>query len=220
MATLKDFAVALLNTLGLEPTKNRLISLVAFGAIEGGHWNNTATYNPFNTTLNAPGAVSVNSVGVKAYPNWATGIKATAATIAQTNMRPIAVALKNNVDPKAFLTAVTQTPWCPRTDAYGNPTGCQAYDTYDPIKLYFAHANIDDGGGMTIPTTVAGDWLTQWGPWLLVGLATLTGAGLWYLSKKPGGIRGFLGVDRARRRGRRAARNRAKRALAAAEVDA
>lgn len=49
---------------------------------EGGNWHNNATANPLNTTLNLPGSQSINSVGVKAYQNWAQGNQATEQTLA------------------------------------------------------------------------------------------------------------------------------------------
>jgi len=187
MATLKDFAVALLNTLGLEPTKNRLISLVAFGAIEGGHWVNTAKYNPFNTMRDAPGAAQAQGLlkGIKAYANWDSGIKATAQTIAQANMRPIAQALKNDDDPITFLKAVTQSAWCP---------GCD-YTKFNPVALYLSRGNIQDQGGTKVPAIAgAGDWLSKWGPWIVGGLALAALGGIYYVSTQPGGIKGFLGL--------------------------
>lgn len=48
---------------------------------EGGHTNNNATYNYMNTTWNAPGSKSINSVGVKAYSSLAQGAQAWASTL-------------------------------------------------------------------------------------------------------------------------------------------
>jgi hypothetical protein len=188
MATLKDFSVALLDTLGLEPTKNRIISIVAFAAIEGGHWANTARFNPMNTMKDAPGAVQAQGLlnGIKAYPDWPTGIKATAATIAQKNMLPIAAALKNDADPVAFLAAVTKSAWCP---------GCD-YTKFNPEALYVQRANIQDKAqtALVAGAQAASDWMTKWGPWILGGLALITLGGIYYVSTKPGGFKGFLGM--------------------------
>lgn len=192
MATLKDFAVSLLNTLGLEPTKNRIIGLVAFGAIEGGHWvqPQIGSHNPFNTTLKMPGSRPTTcpkppNICVQAYKDWNDGIKATATTIAQNNMRSIAQALKNDVDPRAFLQAVTKSSWCP---------GCD-YTKYDPVALYLSRGNAKDQGGTTVPTRAqTKDWLATWGPWILGVLALGTLGGIYYVSTQPGGIKGFLGL--------------------------
>lgn len=171
MATPKDFAIALLDRLGLEVTDNRLIGLVAFIAIEGGHWHDSARYNPMNTMYPAPGAVQAPGLltGIKSYPDWQTGIAATAATIAQSNMRPIAVALKDNVDPRAFLRAVTQSQWCP---------GCD-YTPFDPYALYKARANEQDGS--VIASGAKTNWKTAA---VLGGIVAGAGAAVWWLKKR------------------------------------
>jgi hypothetical protein len=191
MATPKEFVVALLNRLGLEPTKNRIIGLVDFAAREGGHWGNPVTrFNPMNTSLSMSGAKNV--VGqVKAYTSWGQGIEATARTLLQSNMRPIVDALKADADPHVILHAVTMTPWCPQSSP-----GCKEYDVGDPNALYLSYANRQDNGTSlsTPPGTAAGDWLTKWGPWLLAGGLVAVGFGAWYVSQKPGGIKGFIGM--------------------------
>lgn len=187
MATLKDFAVSLLNTIGLEPTPNRIVSLVAFGGIEGGHWFNSARFNPMNTMYPASGATQAQGLlnGIKAYPDWNTGIKATAATIVQKNMAPIANALKNDVNPREFLTAVTKSAWCP---------GCD-YTKFDPVAIYQAKGNLQDKGSSPIPSVAqATDWLTKYGPWILAIGGALVLGGIYYVSTRPGGIKGFLGM--------------------------
>src|SRR5258706_11254188 len=51
--------------------------LAIWQACEGG----SATWNPINTTQPEPGATNYNSVGVKNYPDKATGIRGTATTL-------------------------------------------------------------------------------------------------------------------------------------------
>ena len=48
---------------------------------EGGGDKNNANFNPLNTTQGAPGAGSINSVGVKSYRSGGQGIAATVATL-------------------------------------------------------------------------------------------------------------------------------------------
>ena len=48
---------------------------------EGGGDKNNANFNPLNTTQGAPGAGSINSVGVKSYRSPGQGIAATVATL-------------------------------------------------------------------------------------------------------------------------------------------
>jgi hypothetical protein len=211
MATPKEFAVALLNRLGLQPTKNRIIGIVDFAAREGGHWNNSARYNPLNTTRNMSGAVSKNSAGVKAYTSWGQGIEATALTLLQTakgfDMSPIVNALKADADPHIILKSVTATPWCPQSSP-----GCAQYDVGDLNALYLSYANKNDNGTALSATGTPPneDFLTKYGSWLLVGGLLLVGAGAWYVSTKPGGFKGFIGMG-ARENPARRSRSRAQR---------
>jgi hypothetical protein len=89
-----DFANALLAAIGAPSTAANITSIVNWEAREGGNWNNTAKYNPINTTLNEPGATSINSVGVKAYTSWAQGVQATAATLLGGQYNDIVTALR------------------------------------------------------------------------------------------------------------------------------
>lgn len=91
--TPSSFATSLLQTLGAPVTPANVGSLVAWQAREGGNWNNTAHYNPLNTTQDAPGATAMNGVGVKAYQNWNQGLQATAATLRNGNYTDILQAL-------------------------------------------------------------------------------------------------------------------------------
>lgn len=199
MATLKDASVKLLEILDLPVTENRLVGLVAFGAIEGGHWHNTAKYNFLNTMRDAPGAMQAQGLlkGIKAYRDWDTGLRATAATMVQTNMRPIAEALKNDATPREFLSAVTKSDWC---------KGCD-YTKYNPEQLYRQHANVSDGEAPTPEEALAeAPKGVPWGLIALTGVLVVAGvAGAWYLATE-GGKRPLLAaaenpVSRVRGRG-------------------
>jgi uncharacterized protein YukE len=76
-----QFAVSLLHGLGAPVTVSNVQFIIAWANEEGGNWHNAASFNPLNTTLSAPGAVSMNSVGVKAYTSWDQGVAATVATL-------------------------------------------------------------------------------------------------------------------------------------------
>lgn len=77
MSSLDDFARALLARLGAPPTSTDLAFLSGWFAREG----TSAAFNPLATTLPAAGAGNFNSVGVKNYPDFATGVDATARTL-------------------------------------------------------------------------------------------------------------------------------------------
>ena len=89
-----DFAVALCRSLGAPVTQSNVQFIIAWAHVEGGNWNNAAHFNPLNTTLDLPGATSMNSVGVKAYTSWDQGIAATAATLRNGRYDDIVAALQ------------------------------------------------------------------------------------------------------------------------------
>lgn len=80
------FWIAVLASLLAPPTPANINSLISWRTHEC-PWNNQPpdgagyTHNPLNTTLNMPGAVSINSVGVKKYPDALIGIAATRMTL-------------------------------------------------------------------------------------------------------------------------------------------
>lgn len=112
--TAEQWASELLNRLGMPVTADNVRFLVAWEAAEGGHWNNSATYNPLNTTQNAPGATPIpnNAPGVKAYTSWDQGLTATVQTLqGDKRYRPILNALKAGNNPAAAAQAVVDSPW-------------------------------------------------------------------------------------------------------------
>lgn len=77
-----DWRIDVLAGLGAPATKQNLAFLSSWQRWEGGHTNNDARFNWLNTTRRAPGAVrSINSVGVKAFDTYQSGVNATVATL-------------------------------------------------------------------------------------------------------------------------------------------
>lgn len=100
-------------------TQNNVADLDEWQAAEGGSTNNTAAYNPFNTSRttdvnNNPLPEIISANGFPAFADWISGCAATVATIMQPNMAPILSALKagNVSPPQAFLAEVDQSQWC------------------------------------------------------------------------------------------------------------
>lgn len=84
ISTPTEWAQAQLQYMGLPTTQQNVAFLVAWAAMEGGNWNNTAHYNPLNTTLRLGGSTVMgggNSAGVQSYSSWDVGIQATAETL-------------------------------------------------------------------------------------------------------------------------------------------
>lgn len=106
-----SFAEALLNALGYPETPQNVQALTAWQRAEGGNWQNTARYNPFNTTLDEPGATPINSVGVKAYTSWQQGLTATLDTLSGSAYGGIRQALAAGNNPQAVADAISSSPW-------------------------------------------------------------------------------------------------------------
>lgn len=97
-----DFANALLAQLHAPATPSNQNFIVAWESAEGGNWNNSAAYNPLNTTQYAPGAGTINSAGVKSYQSWDQGVSATAETLNNGYYPAITQALQSGDAAGAF----------------------------------------------------------------------------------------------------------------------
>ena len=105
------WAKALLEQLHMPLTTQNTAAITAWEMAEGGHWHNSAHYNPLNTTMPEPGATSMNSVGVKAYTSWAQGFTATLATLHNGYYGGILAALRAGDNAIAVADAVAASPW-------------------------------------------------------------------------------------------------------------
>ncbi len=105
------WAKALLQQIGMPLTGANVAAVTAWEMAEGGHWHNSAHYNPLNTTQPEPGATSMNSVGVKAYLSWAQGFRATITTLHNGYYEKILAALRAGNDAIAVSHAVAASPW-------------------------------------------------------------------------------------------------------------
>jgi hypothetical protein len=84
--TPQQWAATLLQRLGIPQSPGALQALVGWERAEGGHWNNSARYNPLNTTQRMPGYKTFQSVGqgsapIGIYNSWQQGIDATIKTL-------------------------------------------------------------------------------------------------------------------------------------------
>lgn len=98
----------LLQMIGAPSTPSTLGAFADWMKAEGG----TASYNPFNTTEDAPGATDYNGVGVKNYPSLNAGISATANTLLNGHYQKLVSDLRSGKASTAELTQdVAQSPW-------------------------------------------------------------------------------------------------------------
>ena len=79
------FAEQVLQGMGWPLTQSNLDAMVAWEMAEGGAWENSAAYNPLNTTQPEPGATSAGTsqASIRAYTSWSQGVAATVATLSQ-----------------------------------------------------------------------------------------------------------------------------------------
>lgn len=91
-----SFAKSLLTALNAPLTAANVKSIVDWEALEGGNWDNTATYNPLNTTQAEPGYGETGTQGnIGAYTSWAQGLQATVQTLTSSIYSPIVSALQS-----------------------------------------------------------------------------------------------------------------------------
>lgn len=109
----KQFARLLLGRIGIAPSDGAVQALVGWEQAEGGHWHNTARYNPLNTTLNMPGSGDTGSQGnISSYRDWQQGLRATKKTLELPAYTGILSALRRG-DPGATARAIGASPWAP-----------------------------------------------------------------------------------------------------------
>jgi hypothetical protein len=114
-----DFAKALLGGLGAPNTTNNQRNILSWYGREGGNWDNSAKFNPLNTSLPESGSTNYNTgqagAGVQAYGSWQQGVDATVATLTQSNpqygYQNIIDALDSNANYQAFGQAVQSSSW-------------------------------------------------------------------------------------------------------------
>jgi len=117
-------ATQVLLGLGIKnPTGAEITKMVAWFNQEGGNWNNSARYNPLNTTLAKPGAGNTGTQGnIKVYTSWNQGIEATVDTLKAPAYKGILSALTSGSN-AAFEQAVNASPWGTKFPGNGNAVG-------------------------------------------------------------------------------------------------
>jgi hypothetical protein len=112
----REWATGLLGKLGAPVSDSSINALTTWMRHEGGHWKNSANYNPLNTTYSMAGSTSMNSVGVKSYKSWEDGYAATVNTLTGKSAdargyTAIVSALKSGASTDAILDAVNKSAW-------------------------------------------------------------------------------------------------------------
>jgi murein DD-endopeptidase MepM/ murein hydrolase activator NlpD len=112
----QEWATQFLGRIGAPVTDTNLKSVNTWMRFEGGHWKNSAHYNPLNTTLDMGGSEIMNSHNVRRYTSMEEGLDATVKTIlgnksAERGYDAIVGALKNNADPQTVFNLINESSW-------------------------------------------------------------------------------------------------------------
>ena len=153
-----DWASALLGAEGIQDSSTDVNNLVRWWQAEGGAGpqfgvpNNDDNYNPLNTTLPEPGAVSTNSAGVKSYTSWQQGLNATVDTLASPDYGYPAILadLEDNAIYSKFAQDVTASSWGTHlAGTTADPSATPSANAYDSG----VQATIDSGSAANKPST-------------------------------------------------------------------
>lgn len=108
-----SWAHDLLATLNIPATEQNVRALTAWQQAEGGGSDGPShsNFNWLNTTQNAPGASSINKVGVKSYASYHDGLMATAQTLTNGHYDAILGALHAGSSAMAVAQAIEGSPW-------------------------------------------------------------------------------------------------------------
>jgi murein DD-endopeptidase MepM/ murein hydrolase activator NlpD len=112
----QEWATQFLGRIGAPVTDTNLKSVNTWMRFEGGHWKNSAHYNPLITTLDMGGSEIMNSHNVRRYTSMEEGLDATVKTIlgnksAERGYDAIVNALKNNADPQTVFNLINDSSW-------------------------------------------------------------------------------------------------------------
>jgi hypothetical protein len=108
--TYQGWAALFFPRLGVPLCRNNLIAMVAWEVAEGSR----GAWNPLATTLDWPGATSINSAGVRSYPSLQNGLDATVETLHRRGhgYEQIVGSLSACADPYQTALAINRSDWC------------------------------------------------------------------------------------------------------------
>jgi hypothetical protein len=114
----EDWAKAMLKALGAPVKEDSIDALKTWARFEGGHFKNSAAFNPLNTSLKVPGSgpMSDKNQLVQKYQSWEQGLAATVETLtgkraSERGYAAIVEALRKGADKEAILAAVNKSAW-------------------------------------------------------------------------------------------------------------
>lgn len=120
-----SWARALLRADGLPRTSCNVNAVTQWELAEGGGFGNQAANNPLNVNP-GPGAgwPGYNATGAWAFPDAATGLRYTVATLNNGNYGGIISALQAGGNAQAVMNAIQDSPWAASHYGYGLTANC------------------------------------------------------------------------------------------------
>lgn len=120
-----SWARALLRADGLPRTSCNVSAVTQWELAEGGGFGNQAENNPLNVNP-GPGAgwPGYNATGAWAFPDAATGLRYTVATLNNGNYGGIISALQAGGNAQAVMNAIQASPWAASHYGYRLTAGC------------------------------------------------------------------------------------------------
>lgn len=170
-----DFAHAFLSEIPEPQTADNVEAIVAWEMAEGGNWENTAKFNPLDTTYQYDGSTyfkgtypSTDPPDVQAFKDWDDGVYATTLTLTENfsyagnfGYGVILSALQAGDNPAAVTNAVDDSEW--------GTTNATAYlgDPYSPTPPSWESPCVgtpsifvDPGNSLTNYWYTSGSWFT------------------------------------------------------------
>jgi hypothetical protein len=107
------WAKKVLGGMGASSSETNLQAMMRWMAQEGGHSENSAYYNPLNTTKPMPGELGTMGTqgNIRRYANWEMGIDATLKTLSLGYYKSVVDAFRANADPKEIYHAIVTSKW-------------------------------------------------------------------------------------------------------------
>jgi murein DD-endopeptidase MepM/ murein hydrolase activator NlpD len=141
-----------------QPSADIVSLIVAWQTEE----NTTAAFNPLATSQDMPGATLFNSSKVKNYPDYQTGIEATAITLSYSyaGYAEILVGLQTN-DPDLAIAGLTASPWA-EEPGYGDRIRALYQPTSTQRKCPYT-STMAIGDNSSFYSTGSGYWSGQYG---------------------------------------------------------
>lgn len=157
-----DFATALLEQLGAPVTPVNLTTVTQWEQHEGGNWQNTAAFNPLNTTLRLPGSSVLPgggpaaNAGVQAYQSWDQGLTATVQTLQESQYAQIVADLRSSAPTTKVAADIGSSPWgTPNWTGSGGGQAVMTAGGSAPPPTQ-ASALVNDGSVSYWPSVVGG----------------------------------------------------------------